>query len=101
MTNWAKVRTMTIAAHMILISATLSAPLHAPIYAQEQNQDSFEDVTIDDDLSFFDYLGSMVEDQGEWMDPLDLADASQLDISQDNDQAIASPPSLSREGDKQ
>ena len=34
------------------------------------------------DLDFLEYLGSMLEDEGEWVDPLDLIELEELEVLQ-------------------
>ncbi len=38
------------------------------------------------DLSFFEYLGTMVEDRGTWIDPMDIDPLTQLESTADSAQ---------------
>ena len=47
-----------------------------------------------DELSFFDYLGTLVEDDGRWIDPLDLLDNSpeaDVDVTIVDEERVSSP----------
>lgn len=69
-----RARGVLLMAHMTLVSTLVTTPVTA------------EDLSLDDELSFFDYLGTMVDADGQWLDPLELAEQGALDASADTAQ---------------
>lgn len=57
-------------AAILLLEAHVALGQEAPVDANSNDLDA---------LSFFDYLGAMVDDDGEWLDPLELAEQPALD----------------------
>jgi len=68
----------------VLIAATIA--LTAPIATgqnagPEEKPEPAETIEVTDDMSFFEYLGTMVDSDGTWSDPLDLAEQTLLEES--------------------
>ncbi len=72
MTRRVKVNRVMMMANIALITITFRA---AEVSAAEMG--AAADRLIGDELSFFDYLGTMIDDNGEWLDPLALAEQGQ------------------------
>ena len=43
------------------------------------------------ELSFFDYLGTMVEDEGGWLDPLEFEDKPEQWVTDEDSMRVGSP----------
>ena len=70
----------------VLVAATLLLEARVAL-----GQEALVDANSNDldALSFFDYLGAMVDDDGEWLDPLELAEQPPLgDLDETVDAAV-------------
>ena len=71
------------------------------LFAEEASDASAQEVHSADDLSFFDYLGTMVDDNGEWLDPLQLAEQGAMDAIAETAQDPESPAQAEAPEDSQ
>lgn len=73
----------------VLVAATLMLGARS---ATGQDLGIDPDLVNSSDLSFFEYLGAMVDDEGDWLDPLQLAEQIPDDFSERVDSKVEPEP---------